>query len=307
MREYASDTQEARKLLSDLEYLWAQVKDIDLSVIKTNEVTPSPLPQYSGSMAGSYTSYDTQLRPSGGESFVSGLPYGSDTVSAAGYSNYGSQLSHPQPSLRATPKKEYIADSVSSDSLEMRKWRRDVSWALETINEEIMAIRQRHAIAMSDAASVLPASSEGGLRSPRRGGRASRPPPRNKITGRPSTPSYSHVRNQSSIYSYKDESNVSVRAGNSIGRETRLRNANGNDSAVSQTTLRIFNVLHGLAKKQVWRILTSFLWGFCTRVVVDVIVLAALLSLLRRARDRWPGSTMAAQILSFWAKLINGM
>lgn len=33
---------------------------------------------------------------------------------------------------------------LDSETLEMRKWRRDVNWALETINEEILAIRQRY-------------------------------------------------------------------------------------------------------------------------------------------------------------------
>lgn len=36
--------------------------------------------------------------------------------------------------------------NLREENLEMKKWRRDVNWALETINEEIMAIRQRYGV-----------------------------------------------------------------------------------------------------------------------------------------------------------------
>lgn len=35
---------------------------------------------------------------------------------------------------------------MQEENIEMRKWRRDVNWALETINEEILAIRQRYGV-----------------------------------------------------------------------------------------------------------------------------------------------------------------
>lgn len=221
MHTYASDSQEARELLADLEYLWDQIKDLQptssddsiqglpsapftnrhlhshagstssaaalttANLISYNQQNLRHPPSHTNSHAGSYASIENKRSRHGNkrshrhyplpenlqgipasslsemyraESYMSGQSYNSNKVREARKGKgkgrnknfIGSQASDvahddTQNQFFQQPYNGNIEISQLDDpNLEMTKWRRDVTWALETINEEIMAIRERY-------------------------------------------------------------------------------------------------------------------------------------------------------------------
>lgn len=156
MHEYASETQEARELLSDLEYLWDQVKDIEPSESASGGSVDEHLDNMSSTAAALAAAAATTR---GGDSY--GIR--SASTSAAGGSYIVRATGSSSRHKRIRP--EYYGDAGSTisfdasavaavESLEMRKWQSDVTWALETINEEIMAIRDRYAAGQASTGSA---------------------------------------------------------------------------------------------------------------------------------------------------------
>lgn len=369
MHEYASETQEARELLSDLEYLWDQVKDIEPSTSPSAEST-EPLDNmsaaiaaaglfgYTGSNAGSYASFDPRLRGGtrgGAGSSVSGPPpqqqllesYGRRSVapstaggsyvgvvgqqaSAGGQSaataagaasaDRGRKARHPVDRSRvfgaggsttSSTMPLFEEAAVDPENQEMKKWRRDVTWALETINEEIMAMRHRYAAvasgtAVTDAGSMMnpppvPGPGEPGEQQYQSlltyGARG------------PGTSSNASHR-QTSLYSYNDKfiDSGSRNRGDGGGgggglpvllrrrldesthhlnRSHEMLSSNGSshhseDSQVWTQSLR--HVVSYVLRKRLWRVLARVLWGVGKHIVTDLVVLQAVLILVRSVR-----------------------
>lgn len=353
MHEYASETQEARELLSDLEYLWDQVKDIQPSTSPSAEST-EPLDNMSaaisaagllgraGSNAGSYTSFDPRIQRMRGGSSVSGLQhlesYGgrSATASAAGGSYIGvleRSARHPDRGRKARntgrPKQDRFGSSTGSfdggsgepgesDNLEMRKWRRDVTWALETINEEIMAMRHRYASATGTESTVLPPMPM--------------QMPMNDEMYPPMMRAGSSNR-QRSIYSYNGQEPPSASepqglpvlikrrndANNTHNHDLMSHSSSTSDAQPWRRTMQ--DIIKYIMKQRIWRVLAGLLWGVGKHVVIDLAVIQALLILTRYSRNRYapagvPGragassaarNTMFSQIIMFWGQALAGI
>lgn len=157
MHEYASNTQEARELLADLEYLWNQIKNIeptkspstdstDLSGLPPTTALPGLLGYSSGgggSASISRRSHPGKSRRRGDIATISGSSiYGlGGGAGGGGSGSLGTRSVGGASSISggANRRMKFVQQQDPEE-----KWRRDVTWALETINEEILAMRHRY-------------------------------------------------------------------------------------------------------------------------------------------------------------------
>lgn len=181
MRNHATGTPESRKLLSELEESWARVSDHKFGVSRAPSV-PSIYGQYvaPGGRAASIVSSRRNGGVANMSEFGVSQSYRSQTPShvhgAAGSINVD-PLGVVSPSLvNATAANASAAAAIAGErdtlrsrdggisgmrgsisgqsftefddtniaEVEMRNWKQDVTWALETINEEMSAMRQRY-------------------------------------------------------------------------------------------------------------------------------------------------------------------
>lgn len=386
MHEYASDTQEARELLSDLEYLWDQVKDIEPSTSPSTKsvepldnmsaaaITAAGLFGYNGSNAGSYTSFDPRLRrvragstgsgaapsqtldalsyglgPStaGGGSFMGGVG-GSGQRRGGGSRHAGGGASadrgrkagsHPvdrdlMPGRASSGVPALFDESLDPDNQEMRKWSRDVTWALETINEEIMAMRHRYAAAAAGDGdgmepAGLPYAGHSGA-SPLAAVIASE-----VARGRPGGPGVAHLsqqQQQPSVYSYDDNVGPAKRRGgdphasyhhayhhsHSHNHHNDLLSHSSQSDDSAQWIQALLNVVKYIFKRLVWRLLARFLWGVGKHVLTDLVVIKAFLMLMSYAKAQKAAAPRSdettavvadglARVLVLWSDILNGL
>lgn len=308
MHEYASDTQESRELLSDLEYLWDQVKEIEPVPTESPEpldnmssgIAGTGILGYSGSNAGSYGSFDPRLMRDSrlNLSSVSGLQAArgnsydgqSALTSATGGGGLRPRARSSSGSFEATADQQLGL----SENTEMRKWQNDVTWALETINEEIMAIRHKYAAESGGGSDLYRSGSVAGSGSVSRSLHRQLP----------------HIHRQPSIYSYGGNpiggSNSSTFQGKSARRAKRLsartQDEDDEDDEGSSSDLereyehrpRRRSIVSALAQEIVRKfknyktvqVVLGVLWSITKHVAIDAAVVYAVLVFARAVRGR---------------------
>jgi len=118
LRDHASGSEEGQEVLTELNELWDQVKDIDLNTL------PDPL-ERAKQEAKAIHSRQPSDRPTG----------------APIIGEYDARYLESQ--YWNSPRKKPFPESGNEN---LRKWQRDVSSALESINQEIVEIRRRHGV-----------------------------------------------------------------------------------------------------------------------------------------------------------------
>lgn len=155
MRSYASSTPQARELLSELETMWDQVRELS----PTSQDSSSPLFGNPGSIRSM-----TRLSLRGDDGDVGGTAAKNHLHSNATTTNLHQQHHHNRSSTnnnnittntnnnggRNSPFIHHHNNSsglrISKpdlDDAELQRWKREISRALETLNEEVLTLRSR--------------------------------------------------------------------------------------------------------------------------------------------------------------------
>jgi hypothetical protein len=118
LRDHASGSEDGQEVLAELNQFWDQVKDIDLATI------PDPLERVKQEARAIHSRQPSDRQNS--------TPIIGDYDARYLESQYWN-----------SPRKKPFPESGNEN---LRKWQRDVSSALESINQEIVEIRRRHGV-----------------------------------------------------------------------------------------------------------------------------------------------------------------
>lgn len=301
MHQYASNTQEARELLADLEYLWNQIKDLeptkspstdstDLSHLPPTATIPGLLGYSSGIGSTSMTrrSQGGKSRRRGdvttiGGSSIYGLGGGSGGGGSLGTRSVGGRSSISGGGIRRIKLPQNPQESEE-------KWRRDVTWALETINEEILAMRHRYDAAVSGVSppstgpsTSLPLEVLAKTASPMHNYRINShstvlvPPPLQGTTA--SLYSYSERQVQKpSTEILSHHSHLPKRGSSNYGGGSGSgRDARDDEGSFMKNIELLMEVIQQIFRKRIFRILLNV----GTHIIVDIAVLRGLLYIYR--------------------------
>lgn len=122
LQDHASESKEGQEILVQLNQLWDQVKDIDLATI------PDPLQRIKNEAQAAHL-----LQPKDKQ------------ISSPMFGDYDARYLESQ--YWNSPRKKPFIESGNEN---LRKWQRDVSSALESINQEIVEIRRRHGVPVAN-------------------------------------------------------------------------------------------------------------------------------------------------------------
>lgn len=130
MKIYASGTHEARELLSELEYLWDQIKDLDSADELDNEINKNNY----NDLLYQEISHSSNFRP----------PVDMDAGSNMKGSSTGQTNVHLQD----------LYEKTSSNFEELKALKKEIKWAIESMNQEVRQLKQ-HVTLQRDTTSEI--------------------------------------------------------------------------------------------------------------------------------------------------------